>query len=142
MFNKLKKLDVKATKTTTYEFVELEGRPKLTVKSATEANKLFYNQVLKRMKRNSRTMQAGQANAELLAANRDEDRELFPKYVITGWSNVVNDEGTEVPFNEQNCKEFLDALPDWLFDGLREFCSSPANFIEEGVPDVEDLSKN
>lgn len=141
MFSNLKKLEVKADKISTYTLTEIDGSPKLFGKPATEANKPFYNQLLKRTKRNSRAIQANQANAEMVKNNRDEDRDLYSKFVITGWSNVVNDKGENVTFNEENCKAFFDALPDWLFDGVRDHYANPGNFLDD-MPDAEDTSKN
>lgn len=140
MFANLKKLDIDSKKTSIYTIVEITGSPKLIVKPATEVNKPYYNQILKRAKRNSRSIQAGGINSDMLESNRDEDRALFPKYVITGWENVNNDEGKAVDFNEANCKAFLEALPDWIFDGVRDYCASPSNFLD--IPDAEEVAKN
>ena len=73
--------------------------------------------------------------------NRDQDRELFAKYVIVGWSKVVDAKNEEVAFTQENAEAFLHALPDWIFDGVRNFAGDCENFIDDPV-DTESLAKD
>lgn len=138
-FGHLKSLDVK-DKTAEYVIYEIPGEPALTLKPATDANKPYFNAVLKRTKKNMRAVTAGAISAAMIEENRREDKELFPQFVITGWSNVVDIDGNSVPFTESACSEFLNELPDWLFDKIRNFAGDPANFA--AVIDVQAKSKN
>ena len=144
-FSKLSKLDVKRDRTAEFTFFQLEGRPSLRVRPAEEVNKAYFNALLKRRSRRSvRRIRAGSADAAQVAENRAEDRELYAKHVVVGWSGVKNDSGVEVPFGPAPLGEFLAALPDWLFDELRLFCSEVTNFVDEEEPqlDVEETAGN
>ena len=70
--------------------------------------------------------------------NRDEDRRLYPKHILRGWRGVVDSNGDVVEFNPERAAEFVEALPDWLFDELRAFCGDVQNFLEEDDGDEED----
>ena len=45
-----------------------------------------------------------------------------------------------VEFSLEECKQFLGALPNWLFDEMRLFAGNPSNFAE--MIDVQVSSKN
>ena len=139
-FSHLKQLDVK-NKTASCPLYQLAGEPVLTVKAATEANKPYFNAVLRRSRRNIKAVQAGAINPAMIAENREEDRELFPAHVITGWTGVLDARGEEVPFSREACAEFLQALPDWIFDEMRNFAGNAANFTDT-VIDVGGKAKN
>ncbi len=132
-FGNLAQYDVKADKAVRYDVEEIRmaGKtPWLMVKPATEANKPFARAQLKSSNKKLKLSSARGITVESLEATRKDDRALYPKYIITDWGNVFDDEGLEVPFNAENCKEFIDAIPDWIFDQMRQFCAVPANFAE------------
>jgi hypothetical protein len=84
-------------------------------------------------------------DAAAVTENRNEDRELFPIHVIAGWEGIEDCQGNEVPFNRDNVKEFVEALPDWIFDQIRLHASMPERFLaedEELSPDPVELAKN
>lgn len=141
-FSNLKKLDVTSESVARWTMMDVEGQPFLNVRLAGEANKPFFNELVRRAKRANKAVQAGAVGADLLATNRDEDRVLYSKYIVFGWGNVVDSEGKQVPFTEANCLEFLQQLPDWLFDKLRAFCSSVENFVDAAPLDVKGSSGN
>lgn len=136
-FSKLKKLELTPAATALYTFPNIDGAPQVLVKPATEVNKQYFNALLKRARKNARA----NPTVGMIAENRSEDRELYALHIITGWDRMdeITDDDT---FNLQNCKDFLAALPDYEFDGLREFCSNPANFIEGESIDKETTAKN
>jgi len=140
-FNYLKKLEVEG-KTARCEIHNIPGEPVLIVKPATEANKPYFNAVLRQSKRNVRAVQSGAINAAMLSENRNQDRELFPKFVVVGWEKVSDADGNFAEFTEENCRAFLDAMPDWLFDKIRNFAGDCSNFMEDAPVDVESLVKN
>lgn len=139
-FSHLQKLDV-TNKTARYTIYQVSGEPVLILKPANEANKPYFNAVLKRSRRNVRAIQSGHVNQGMIAETRDKDRELFPKFVVVGWENVLDANGEKVPFSREVCEEFFRALPDWLFDEIRNFAGTSSNFAEDAV-NVEDIAGN
>lgn len=139
-FSHLKNLDVK-DKSAQYTIHQIAGTPVLTIKPATEANKPYFNAVLKKSRRNVRALKAGAINQVMIAENREQDRDLFPKFVVTGWIGLTDAKGKEVEFNRENCEAFLRALPDWIFDEVRDFAGNSVNFADD-MPDVEVKSGN
>jgi hypothetical protein len=139
-FSHLRKLEVRE-KTSCFIFDDITGEPTFEVKPATQSNPKYFNALLRSSKSRISRAKKGVIDDTMLKQNRDEDRKLFPRHVIVGWENVMDSSGKEVPFSIENCTEFLEKLPDWLFDKLRDFAASNENFVEE-VIDVEELSKN
>jgi hypothetical protein len=129
-FSHLKQLDVK-DKTTKYTIYQVHGEPSLILKPANEANKTYFNAILKRSRRNVKAIQAGHVNQVMISEAREKDRALFPRCVVVGWENVQDAEGQDVPFSREACADFLQALPDWLFDEIRNFAGNSANFAED-----------
>lgn len=144
-FSHLRKLSVDKAKTIEYEIVELEGNPVLYGVFAGETNRGYYNELIKRSTRNARRFRAKKLSTKELKQHRDEDRELFPVHVLTGWSGVTDARGQPVEFSQSNCESFLDALPDWIFDDVRGFFSNPQSFVDEEMiedDDVEELGNS
>lgn len=140
-FSHLEKLDVAGEKTATYTLYQLAGEPTLLVSSATESNKPYFNALLRKSRRNVRAVQAKNINAGTISENRDEDRALYAEHIVKGWEGVKDSKNNTVEFNKENLKDFLEALPNWLFDEVRNFASRPENFIED-VIETEDIAKN
>lgn len=142
-FSHLEALDVSMEQTAEYSVHEitLEGLvPVLTLKPATDANKPYYNAKLKRATKNQRIVSGGQVTVSLLDESREEDRELYVKYIVAGWRNVRDASGKEVPFNKKNCADFIGALSNWIFDGVTQFASTSSNFA--GELNIEKTGKN
>lgn len=142
-FSHLKKHEV-VDKTMEYPLFQIAGDPipTLILKPATEANKPYFNAVLKRSKKNLRALQMGSITSKIMDEGRDEDRELYPKFVVSDWKNVVDAKGNDVPFSTDSCGEFLRCLPDWIFDDIRKFAGQPTNFTSVEHIDIEDKAKN
>lgn len=140
-FSHLKKLEVPVEKKAIYRIEELDDAPELVVCPATEANKPFFNAMLRRSRKMARVIQSGNINVNTVDSNREEDRELYAKYVILSWSGIVDAEGKPVEFSPTLCLEFLKALPDYIFDGVRQFASNPVNFLEDTI-DADETAKN
>lgn len=133
-FSYLKQVDVKSDDTKEYHIdqISIAGKtPVLLVASATESNTQYYNSLLRDAVKNARKVKKGGVSAEMMKKNRDQDRELYPKYVIKGWYNVPDATGEDVRFSQEACSDFITQLPDWIFDDLRNYCSDPTNFVEE-----------
>ncbi len=58
-FSHLSRLHVEATDTVDYTFYQIEGEPTLQVAPATEANKPYFNAILRRGRKNVRALNAG-----------------------------------------------------------------------------------
>lgn len=133
-FGYMEQAEVTAESVATYTMFHItmpNGKnPVITGRIAGEKNLNYFNQVLKRTAKRAKAIQAGAMSQAMLAENRDEDRMLFPKYVITGWE-VVDAQGKEVAFSPSECSDFLNALPDHVFDDLRNFFASPNNFAQD-----------
>lgn len=146
MFEHLKELEIK-DKTVEFPLTHLRNCPKLIVKPATESNAPYFNEVLRRSTKTIRKVSQGKSisiTTDDLAKNREEDRRLFPKYIITDWEGVTDSKGNQVPFSEENCREFLKALPDWIFDQIGIFCRNNSNFVPEVIDqeEMEDLARD
>ncbi|KFH18436.1 hypothetical protein ELZ19_06675 [Brucella abortus] len=142
-FSHLKSLDVQGTATAEMQLHALEGEPTLTLAPALESNKPFFNASLKASRKNMRAIRNGNVTGGLLEETRDEDRRLYAQHIVRGWKGVRNSAGKDVPFSRELCAEFLEALPNWLFDEIREFAGTPANFIGDGgTVDTETVAKN
>lgn len=110
--------------------IEVNGKsPTLVLKPTTQANTAYFNALLKSSTKKARRNAGAQIDASILDEGREEDRVLFPLYVVAGWKNVVNSKGKDVPFSPTECEAFLRALPDWKFDDIRNFCGNSRNFL-------------
>jgi hypothetical protein len=125
---------------------ELSEKARIAVKPATEANAPYFNAMLRRSAARARRMaRTDRITAEDAAANRSDDRDIYPRYILVNWEHVYDTDGKLVPFNEDNCREFCSKLPDWLFDRLRQVATTPERFLDEHGeedPDPEALAGN
>lgn len=154
-FSKLNVSDGRTARLVMHQIALGSSTPFFVVKPATEATKPYYNAVLKRAGKSLRQVQAGAINAGMMDENRKDDRKLYPLHIITDWGHIKED-GTEVPgtvpdadgkltkFSPETCQDFISALPNWLFDDMRQFCGNSSNFVgdDEVVMDAEDAGKN
>ena len=139
-FGHLKSLDVRGDTTTelTLHQIDVGGKsPTLIVAPATDANKPFFNAQLKRSGKSIQQIRAGRITAGMIEDNREEDRELYPRYVIKGWKDMVDAKGKAVEFSVDACTDFIDSIPSWLFDDIRNYCGNPQNFVASASIDVE-----
>ena len=145
-FKHLESLEVPKEATAEFTLYDIENPdgtfPVLILASATEANKRYFNKLLRRSRRNMSKVQAQDFDVSMLKANRDDDRVLYPKYVVKGWRHVQDVKGKEVTFSEENCTGFIKVLPGWIFDSVRLFAGKPRNFIEGDLPDEEETAGN
>jgi hypothetical protein len=131
-FSQLKVLEQSGTKTVPYKLEQIEGAPTIFFLPGTDANKPFMNESLRlanmRSKRSRRGMKVTQ---ETLRQSRDEDRDILSRLCAKDWKDVVDASGEAVPFTSDNCREFFEQLPDWLFDDIRGWVTDPTNFIAD-----------
>ena len=131
-FDNLKAFDVKTDTSIKYDITEIRmgdnKTPFLMVQPATEANKPFARAQLQRSNKRVRAAGGRGVSLEAIEGTRDDDRELYPRFVVTGWGNIFDTNHAPVEFSVKNCQEFLTALPNWIFDSVRGFCTNPTNF--------------
>lgn len=133
MFGQLAKHEVTAK--ATFELPEIGEGAALTVAIAGEANLEYFKAVLKQVPsdKGSRKAKKGEV-VEVTPAEvkkqRAVDRNMFGKYVVKAFTKVVDDKNVPVPFDEENATSLMNALPDWLFDELRKFCTDVSNFTD------------
>jgi len=143
-FSNVAAQQVPSDRTALFTFYRLEGNPSLTVRPATEANPAYLRAMLKDARESIRRLKSGSVSPEILVENREKDKRLFPKYIVTGWPKApVDASGKEVPFSPEACAAFLAALPYDMFNELRDFCSSMDNFrpqVDEGGHDDGELT--
>ena len=138
-------LEMGSTSTVWLDLPEVSPRARVQLRPATDANPAYFNAMMKRSGRQSRNMvRAERFTAEELGRIRDDDRFLFPRYVVVGWDGIEDlDTKSDVPFSRQACEEFLNALHDWVFDLIRNAASTPERFMPDGEgPDPETISGN
>lgn len=145
MFKNLKRFDI--TQATAWvDMPELGPNARICVKPATDANSSYYNAMLKLAGRRVRQMvKTDEITAEDAAKNRDDDRRLYPRFIIETWENIeadgkpgsdgVDDDG-HVIFTPFVAKELCDKLPNHLMDKLRNTASTPERFypVEDDLP--------
>lgn len=119
-------------------FTILGMEPVLTGVHAGESHKAYFNEKLRQAEQALR--RKAKLSIGLLEANRKRDKDLYAKYIITGWKNVVDFEGKEVPFSVENCRAFFDAIDDETFDSIREYFADVTNFQQ--TIDVESAVGN
>ena len=146
-FSHFDKLKIGPNSRALYTFEGIEGEPVLEVSPAHEVNKPYMNAILKKGKKMLRSLKRGSMSVQTLKENRLQDLRLFPKFIVTGWLVApVDSAGNKVEFSEENCKAFLQAIPTYMFNDLREFCADVDSFLDEDddldVDDREELAKN
>lgn len=132
-FSHLKPMELTKDVTARYTIhqITVNGKtPTLILKPAAQVNAPYFNELLKSASKNAKAISAGQVSTSMIDENREQDRLLFPKHVIVDWEDMLDADGTELAFSEKDCKEFLEALPNHIWDGLRNYATAPENFVE------------
>jgi len=112
----------------------VEGQPYLVCRHAGDGNKGYMNAItaltLKAARRPRKAPDAEQITARV-KEDRNQDRHVFPDFVIVGWGNMPGPDRQPVPFSRPVCRELIKALPDWMMDNLRVWAKNPLNFIAD-----------
>lgn len=137
-FSHLKKLEIAGT--AEYPMPELGEGTVLTVKPSGESNKEYFNALLRATGAGKRQKKR-KVDAAMVAEIRNQDKELYPKYVIVGWEGLYDAKGAKVKFSPEAAADLLAQLPDYIFDGVRGFCGEPESFVDY-VIDVEEQAGN
>ena len=118
----------------------VEGQPFLVMKHAGDSNRPYMNGVARstaKMARGRRKAPTAEQITARVKEDRDQDRELFPEFVIVGWGNMPT-AGTREPaaFSRAACRDFCTKVPDWIFDRMRAFAGNPVNFVDDDKADL------
>jgi len=133
-------LQVENGATAKFPFALIEGNPSLTVRPATDVNVPFFNAILSRDKSAEREIAKGSdVTDEQMNAVRLKDIDLFVEFIVIDWENVLDSKGKKVKFTQDNCREFLLAIPVDMFNQLRLFCLNINNFRNRAVMSDEEL---
>lgn len=145
--------NIAASKRTGAEMLRLPlntsiGEITLIGRIAGEANKPYYSALLLKAGASARRLRSNnnKLTPEMVAQNRQQDIDLFPKFVLTGWEGPEgtvgpNDaSGNPVPFSEDACRALLNALDDSDVDYIRNEYATVSNFLPD-VVDVEAVSE-
>jgi hypothetical protein len=129
-FSYLNKLNVNESNVVDYPIVEIEGSPILKLKPANEGNRGYMNALLRStgQSRGARKTKL-KVDSKMMDELRETDRALYAEHILSGWSGILDSKGKEVSFSKEDAVSFLKALPNWIFDSIRTFCTDPENFL-------------
>ena len=149
---KLKKYVLSGSSITRMPMPALGAKAVLLLSPALECNSQYYNAMLKMSgARQRQLLKSKSVSAADIDMARDEDRVLYPRYVIKGWECVEGDgegldENGHVPFSRENAQKLCHQLPLELMDDVRTEASTPSRFYgdddEIPAPDAEELAEN
>lgn len=131
----------KTLRTARMTLYQIDGAPVLELAHAGESNAPFLNEMLKR----NRRMGGRALTATVLEATREEDRELYARHIVKSWPTaplVDLDTRERAPFSEENVRDFLRELPNWMFDMVRAFAMDVSNFVDEGISEAPETGKD
>jgi hypothetical protein len=144
-FKHLASLRVQDNATVEYTFYRIGGDPTLSVQHAGRSNVAFFNAALRQTKiarRKAKSRKGAGITAASIEQARQEDIQMFAEFIVTGWSGVLDSKGKEVPYSQEVCIQFLNAIPPDMFDELREFCLDIENFRElDDTMDPQELEE-
>jgi hypothetical protein len=141
-FSHLRSLEQKGDAEIPYKLEQIEGAPTIWFAPGTDANKVFQNETLRRANTRARhNRRSKRVTAETVAASRQEDREVIATTCARRW-DVKDAKGKPVDFTPENCLEFFEALPDWLFDDIRAFVTEPGNFVAADLVGGDNLGEH
>lgn len=147
-FDYLQKQTVDKTSTVEYVIEEIAGTPTIRVRPALEYNKPYHAELFKRTSQLRRLMgrkKGADGQRQALTQMRSIDRDLYPEFIIDGWDDgegpLDRPDGEPVPYSQEVARDFIKALPDWIFDRMRDFCATVSNFSEV-MEDPEELGNS
>lgn len=155
MFKDLTKFDIRNA-TLWVDMPELGAEARILIAPATEDNPAYFQAMLaKAGKRAQRLAKTGRISVEDAELNRQEDRELYPLYVIRSWEKLEGDPDTakegeldeagHVVYNRRHAQKLCAILPRELMDRLRNKAATTELFYPEEMPEppaVEDVAGN
>ncbi len=142
-FSHLDQLQVTKENTAEYEMYEIDTAPVLIVRCIADNNEYQSairgkrEEITRKLRKERKVKRArARVSDRIFELLRGPDRATYPGTVVIGWKTNKDANGKEVKYSDEACTDFLKALPDWLFDGVRIFCLDANNFTD--VPLSED----
>lgn len=134
-------------KTSTFTFDTLDGKPTVQCRFAGEYNKPYFSKFIagSEVAKSARKGGKIKVSARVFEQTRDLDKKLYPESVVFGFvegEEPIDTGGGRVPYTTENCRDFLAALPDYMFDELRTYCSDLDNFGSDYIEDPEELGNS
>jgi hypothetical protein len=150
-FSNVRALAVTKETTAEYSFPFIPGEPSIVLAPATDANEAFLNERLRlqiesvekapEARKKSRKITAEEMK-ESMAEEREMDRLLISRTCARSWGVAPRDvNGNQPEFTPDNCYDFLKALPDYMFDPLRNFAANIYNFVKRPTVSEEDAER-
>lgn len=142
MFKDFSRFNVEG-KTAWLDVPELGSKARIQFRPATEANVHYFNasQQLATARSRGKMLSNEAMNAEDYERSREDDRTLFPKFVISGWENVEGSDDDFVPFSRANAAVLCRDIPGHIFDGWRVFAKMPQSFYDLPDPKADDVDE-
>lgn len=144
-YSHLKKLDVTESSEAEYTFEDIEGEPSIWFRPMTDANSKYLNErvrmAVERAEHTQRETKA-QRRARVLSSDqieqdRDLDRVMMARTCALRWGTPPKDkDGNENAFSEEECLDFLRALPSYMIDPCRGFVANVYNFIDRTISEA------
>lgn len=144
-FSNLKPLHISAETLAEYTFDDIPGEPSIWLAPATDANPHYQSERLRVSIERAEAAEKAPRNRkrkvvltnEDIEADRELDRELLARCCAKKWGTPPVDVHGKTPeFSEANCYDFFKALPNYMFDPLRNFAANPFNFVPRtGISD-------
>lgn len=133
----------KVTPETTKEYVfdMIPGEPSIIFAPAHDSNPAYLDERLRmsieaseKAVREATAKRSEKLNVDVMKVqieeDRDTDRRLLAKTCARGWGKApVATDGSAPGFSEENCLAFFRALPDYMFDPLRNWAQNLYNFV-------------
>lgn len=164
-YSHLRKLDVTDESEAEYTFGDIVvGRgpdgaavhPSIFFRPMVDANKHYLNERIRlSSERAERATKGGKKDkvqqlADRLDEDRETDRVLIAKTCALRWGTAPLDvDGNAHDFSFEECLAFLQALPNYIFEPLRNWVTNPYNFVDPdayatggGVVDADALGNS
>ena len=138
-FSNLKPLHISEETLAEYTFDDIPGEPSIWLAPATDANPHYQGERLRVSIERAEAAEKAPRNRKRkvaltvddIEADRELDRELLARCCAKKWGTPPKDvNGKEPEFSEANCYDFFKALPNYMFDPLRNFVANPFNFVD------------
>lgn len=142
-FSHLKNLAVTEESTSEYTFSLIEGDPSIILAPAHDVNAAFRRRRIEmsleladKFTKPGKRTKPEKLTVDKVIKDDDEEREnnriLIAHTCAKGWGTAPLDaKGKPVEFSAENCLEFLQAIPQDMFDSLARFASNLFNFYPE-----------
>lgn len=138
-FSNLKPLHISEETLAEYVFDDIPGEPSIWMAPATDANPLYQAERLRvsieRAEAAEKAPRVARKRKVVLTtddieADRELDRDLLSRCCAKKWGTAPQDaKGATPEFSAANCYDFFKAMPNYMFDPLRNFVANPFNFV-------------